>query len=80
MEGRELMPDALDRVGRIKYMTAKLTPADGIGGPARTEPLRVADPNATASPPVGGVSQRPGDVAPAAAQQRKTSGWMQRRR
>lgn len=41
IEGRDLMPDALNRIGRIKYMSAKLTPGGGIYWPSRTEPLRV---------------------------------------
>jgi hypothetical protein len=35
------MPEVLNRVGLIKYMSAKLTPAGGIFWPERTEPLRV---------------------------------------
>ena len=41
LEGRDIMPEALNRIGRIKYMSAKLTPAGGIFWPERTEPLRV---------------------------------------
>jgi 2,3-bisphosphoglycerate-independent phosphoglycerate mutase len=41
LEGRDLMPEALNRIGRIKYMSAKLTPAGGIFWPEATEPLRV---------------------------------------
>jgi 2,3-bisphosphoglycerate-independent phosphoglycerate mutase len=41
LEGRDLMPEVLNRVGLIKYMSAKLTPAGGIFWPERTEPLRV---------------------------------------
>lgn len=41
LEGRELMPEALNRIGRIKYMSAKLTPSGGIFWPDDTEPLRV---------------------------------------
>lgn len=41
LEGRDLMPEALNRVGLIKYMSAKLTPAGGIFWPRETEPLRV---------------------------------------
>jgi len=41
LEGRDLMPEALNRVGLIKYMSAKLTPAGGIFWPGETEPLRV---------------------------------------
>jgi 2,3-bisphosphoglycerate-independent phosphoglycerate mutase len=43
LEGRDIMPEALNRIGRIKYMSAKLTPAGGIFWPERTEPLRVTD-------------------------------------
>jgi hypothetical protein len=35
------MPEALNRIGRIKYMSAKLTPAGGIFWPEDTEPLHV---------------------------------------
>lgn len=38
--GSELMPEALNRIGRIKYMNAKLTPAGGIFWPRATEPFR----------------------------------------
>jgi 2,3-bisphosphoglycerate-independent phosphoglycerate mutase len=41
LEGCDLMPEALNRIGRIKYMSAKLTPAGGIFWPEVTEPLRV---------------------------------------
>jgi len=41
LEGRELMPEVLNRIGRIKYMSAKLTPAGGIFWPNETEPLRL---------------------------------------
>jgi 2,3-bisphosphoglycerate-independent phosphoglycerate mutase len=41
LEGRDLMPEALNRIGRIKYMSAKLTPAGGIFWPEVMEPLRV---------------------------------------
>lgn len=41
LEGHDLMPEALNRIGRIKYMSAKLTPAGGIFWPEVTEPLRV---------------------------------------
>jgi 2,3-bisphosphoglycerate-independent phosphoglycerate mutase len=41
LEGRDIMPEALNRIGRIKYMSAKLTPAGGIFWPERTEPLRI---------------------------------------
>lgn len=79
MEGREVMPDALNRIGRIKYMTAKLTPANGIWWPAETEPLRIADPSA--APGTSGASGMADTShrtqAPANP---KTSGWMQRRR
>jgi 2,3-bisphosphoglycerate-independent phosphoglycerate mutase len=79
LEGRELMPDVLNRIGRIKYMTAKLTPANGIWWPASTEPLRIAAPKDAAAPANGGVS--PESVHRAQAQaQHKSSGWMQRRR
>jgi len=79
MEGRELMPDVLNRIGRIKYMTAKLTPADGIWWPDETEPLRIADPKAAPAPTTGAVSPEAAHRAQAQVQH-KTSGWMQRRR
>jgi len=41
LEGRDVMPEALNRIARIKYMSAKLTPAGGIFWPSRTEPFRV---------------------------------------
>jgi 2,3-bisphosphoglycerate-independent phosphoglycerate mutase len=41
IEGRDLLPIVLNAVGRIKYMSAKLTPAGGIWWPETTEPLRV---------------------------------------
>jgi 2,3-bisphosphoglycerate-independent phosphoglycerate mutase len=41
LEGRDIMPEALNRVGLIKYMSAKLTPAGGIFWPSETEPLHV---------------------------------------
>jgi 2,3-bisphosphoglycerate-independent phosphoglycerate mutase len=41
LEARDVMPEALNRIARIKYMSAKLTPAGGIFWPTRTEPLRV---------------------------------------
>jgi 2,3-bisphosphoglycerate-independent phosphoglycerate mutase len=41
LEGRDLMPEALNRIARIKYMSAKLTPEGGAFWPERTEPLRV---------------------------------------
>ncbi|HEY5432539.1 MAG TPA: phosphoglycerate mutase, partial [Coriobacteriia bacterium] len=41
LEGRDVMPEALNRIGRIKYMSAKLTPAGGIFWPEDTEPLQV---------------------------------------
>jgi 2,3-bisphosphoglycerate-independent phosphoglycerate mutase len=41
LEGRDVMPEVLNRIGRIKYMSAKLTPAGGIFWPEHTEPLRV---------------------------------------
>jgi len=41
LEGRDVMPEALNRIARIKYMSAKLTPGGGIFWPSRTEPLRV---------------------------------------
>lgn len=44
--GSELLPEALNRIGRIKYMSAKLTPGGGIFWPSRTEPLRL-DPSSS---------------------------------
>jgi len=41
LEGRDLMPEALNRIARIKYMSAKLTPRGGAYWPERTEPLRL---------------------------------------
>ncbi len=41
LDGRDLMPECLNRIGRIKYMSAKLTPAGGIFWPDDTEPLRI---------------------------------------
>ncbi len=41
LEGRDVMPEALNRIARIKYMSAKLTPGGGIFWPSRTEPFRV---------------------------------------
>jgi 2,3-bisphosphoglycerate-independent phosphoglycerate mutase len=41
LEGRDVLPTILNAVGRIKYMSAKLTPAGGIWWPETTEPLRV---------------------------------------
>jgi 2,3-bisphosphoglycerate-independent phosphoglycerate mutase len=41
LEGRDLMPEILNRIARIKYMSAKLTPGGGIFWPEQTEPLRV---------------------------------------
>ncbi|HEX9094074.1 MAG TPA: alkaline phosphatase family protein [Coriobacteriia bacterium] len=41
LEGRDVLPMALNAIGRIKYMTAKLTPAGGIWWPNATEPLRI---------------------------------------
>ncbi len=41
LEGCDIMPEALNRIARIKYMTAKLTPGGGIYWPTRTEHLRV---------------------------------------
>jgi hypothetical protein len=41
LDGRDVMPEALNRIARIKYMSAKLTPSGGIFWPSRTEPLRV---------------------------------------
>ena len=78
-EGRELMPDILNRIGRIKYMTAKLTPSNGIWWPDATEPLKIADPKASPAPTTGGVSIEAVQRAQSQAQQ-KSSGWMQRRR
>lgn len=44
LEGRDVLPIVLNAVGRIKYMTAKLTPAGGIWWPDSTEPLRIDEP------------------------------------
>jgi len=41
LEGRDVLPTALNAVGRIKYMSAKLTPAGGIWWPDATERLIV---------------------------------------
>ena len=41
LEGRDVMPEALNRIARIKYMSAKLTPGGGIYWPVHTEPFRV---------------------------------------
>jgi 2,3-bisphosphoglycerate-independent phosphoglycerate mutase len=41
LDGRDVMPEALNRIARIKYMSAKLTPEGGIFWPDRTEPLRI---------------------------------------
>jgi 2,3-bisphosphoglycerate-independent phosphoglycerate mutase len=41
LEGSDIIPEALNRIARIKYMSAKLTPAGGIFWPEETEPLRV---------------------------------------
>ena len=41
LDGSDIMPEALNRIARIKYMSAKLTPVGGIFWPSRTEPLRV---------------------------------------
>jgi len=41
LEAADVMPEALNRIARIKYMGAKLTPSGGIFWPTRTEPLRV---------------------------------------
>lgn len=41
LEGRDVLPTVLNAVGRIKYMSAKLTPTGGIWWPESTEPLRV---------------------------------------
>jgi 2,3-bisphosphoglycerate-independent phosphoglycerate mutase len=41
LEGSDVMPEALNRIARIKYMSAKLTTGGGIFWPSRTEPLRV---------------------------------------
>lgn len=38
--GADVMPEALNRIDRIKYMSAKLTPAGGIFWPRATEPFR----------------------------------------
>jgi 2,3-bisphosphoglycerate-independent phosphoglycerate mutase len=38
--GSDVMPEALNRIGRIKYMSAKLTPGGGIFWPRATEPFR----------------------------------------
>jgi len=43
LDGTELMPEILNRIGRIKYMSAKLTPEGGIFWPDTTEPLIVGD-------------------------------------
>jgi 2,3-bisphosphoglycerate-independent phosphoglycerate mutase len=78
LEGRELMPEVLNRIGRIKYVTARLTPANGIWWPDATEPLRVADPKGSPAPATGLTLDA---VQRAQAQvQQKSSGWMQRRR
>ena len=79
IEGRELMPDVLNRIGRIKYMTAKLTPSNGIWWPEETEPLRIADPKGAPAPATGGVSLEAVHRAQGTVQD-KTAGWMQRRR
>ncbi|MDO8964191.1 MAG: alkaline phosphatase family protein [Coriobacteriia bacterium] len=41
LEGRDLMPEVLNRIARIKYMSAKLTPAGGVFWPDETTPLIV---------------------------------------
>lgn len=41
LDGSDLMPEALNRIGRIKYMNAKLTPAGGVFWPRATEPLLI---------------------------------------
>lgn len=41
LEGRDVLPTVLNAVGRIKYMSAKLTPAGGIWWPESTTPLLV---------------------------------------
>ncbi len=41
LEASDVMPESLNRIARIKYMSAKLTPGGGIFWPASTEPLRV---------------------------------------
>jgi 2,3-bisphosphoglycerate-independent phosphoglycerate mutase len=41
LEASDVMPECLNRIARIKYMSAKLTPAGGIFWPTLTEPLRV---------------------------------------
>jgi 2,3-bisphosphoglycerate-independent phosphoglycerate mutase len=38
--GSDVMPEALNRIGRIKYMSAKLTPGGGIFWPRSMEPFR----------------------------------------
>ncbi len=78
IEGRELMPEILNRTGRIKCVTARLTPANGIWWPDTTEPLRVADPKGSPAPATG-LSLETVQRAQAQVQQ-KSSGWMQRRR
>jgi 2,3-bisphosphoglycerate-independent phosphoglycerate mutase len=40
IDGSDLMPIALNAIGRIKYMGARLTPEGGIFWPAQTEPMR----------------------------------------
>jgi len=40
LAGSDLMPEALNRIGRIKYMNARLTTAEGIFWPRTTEPFR----------------------------------------
>jgi 2,3-bisphosphoglycerate-independent phosphoglycerate mutase len=42
LDGSDLIPEALNRIGRIKYMSAKVTPYGGIFWPERTEPLRIS--------------------------------------
>jgi 2,3-bisphosphoglycerate-independent phosphoglycerate mutase len=41
LDGSELMPEILNRIGRIKYMSAKLTPEGGVFWPDTTEPFRI---------------------------------------
>ncbi|HEY5506729.1 MAG TPA: phosphoglycerate mutase, partial [Coriobacteriia bacterium] len=43
LDGSDLMPEVLNRIGRIKYMSAKLTPEGGIFWPDTTEALRIED-------------------------------------
>jgi 2,3-bisphosphoglycerate-independent phosphoglycerate mutase len=43
IDGSELMPEILNRISRIKYMSAKLTPEGGIFWPDGTTPLIIED-------------------------------------